>query len=155
MLLCFSNLGTQWSPYWWAANGLPSGMPGVELPSIRSCTHYSFGLSWLCIDWISCKYAGGKKCLSAYSTWNTIYLPDNQDPHINHKSTVFTHSQERTRMFFPHLEIQSDLHSNYAAFRMNHGPTPQCQCLAGLLARGCAALRWSLHLGVGFGEVLK
>lgn len=60
MLLCFSNRGTQWSPYWWAANGLPSGMPGVELPSIRSCTHYSFGLSWLCIDWISCKYAGGK-----------------------------------------------------------------------------------------------
>lgn len=50
MLLCFSNWDTQWSHYWWAAHGLPSGVPGMELPLIRRSTYYSFWLSWLCID---------------------------------------------------------------------------------------------------------
>lgn len=49
------------------------------------------------------------------SAWNTIHLPDKLDPHIIHKSIVFILSQESTKMFFPRFEIQSDIHSNYAA----------------------------------------
>lgn len=69
MPLCFSNWGTQWPCYWWAADGLRSGTPGVEpgvepsvepgveRPYVRSSSHHSFWLSWLCTDWVSCRNA--------------------------------------------------------------------------------------------------
>lgn len=75
---------------------------------------------------------------------------------------MFIRSQEKTRMFFPRFEIQPDLHSNYAAFLMNHGPAPQLLVLGSLarllacsLAHGYAAFETILALGVGFGELLK
>lgn len=135
MLLCSSNWGTRWSRFWWEACMHASSMPGVD---IRSSRHYSFWPSWLCIDWVSCRHA--KKNLSKLILQEIQYIcqiPDNQDPHINHKSIVFIQSQERTRMLFPHLEIQSDLHGNYAAFCMNHGPAPQLSAPS-MLARWLA-----------------
>lgn len=119
-------VGSRSAALWSAGCGAP--------PSIKSSSHYSFGLSWLCTDWVSCRHA--KKKVSKLIRHEIQYICQITRTLILiiNQLCLFV-TKKGLECTFPHLEIQSDLHSNYAAFRMNHGLTPQCQCPARLLAR--------------------
>lgn len=105
-----------WPCYCCAGDGLCSGlMLSSHLPAAPATTPPR---SLAGEYWVS--HRNVRNAFKPTSTRNTIYLPDKLDPHIIHKSIMFILSQENTKMFFPHFEIQSDIHSNYTAFHMNH-----------------------------------
>lgn len=152
MPLCFSNWGTQWPCYWWAADGLRSGMPGVELPYIRSSSHHSFWLSWLCIDWVSCRNAKKTKKGSKIILHEIQYICQiTRTPTLIINQLCLSVAKKGLECSFPIWKsnlIFTVITLPFLWIMVAHHSS-QCPAhsLPRSLAHGCAALRWTLHLG--------